>query len=157
MKKIIALLLSVCLLLVLTACDFNKISQKVEDGLEDAGALTTPPKNETTQSDPTGTAPTEDGKATFTVIVVHKDGKSKTFTYTTEEEFVGTVLEAEGLIQGNAGPYGMEITHVDGEKAVYTEDKAYWAVYEGEEYALQGIDTTPVVDGRTYKLVYTNA
>ena len=144
MKKIIALLLSVCLLLTLTACDFNKISQGVEEGLENAGALEeTPEKNQ--------------GKATITVIVVHKDGTEKTFTYTTDEEFVGPVLEADGLIAGNAGPYGMEITHVDGEKAVYTEDKAYWGVYEGEEYAMQGIDTTPVVDGRVYKLVYTNA
>ena len=144
MKKIIVLLLSVCLLLTLAACDFNKISQGVQEGLQNAGALDTTPKK-------------EEGQATFTVVVVHKDGTEKTFTYTTEEEFVGPVLEAEGLIQGNAGPYGMEITHVDGEKAVYTEDKAYWGVFEGEEYALQGIDTTPVVDGRIYKLVYTNA
>lgn len=144
MKKIIALLLTVCLLLTLAACDFNKLSQKVEEGLENAGALDTTPKK-------------EEGQATFTVIVVHKDGTEKTFTYTTEEEFVGPVLEANGLITGNAGPYGMEITHVDGEKAVYTEDNAYWGVFEEEEYAMQGIDTTPVVDGRTYKLVYTNA
>lgn len=144
MKKIIALLLSVCLLLTLAACDFNKISQGVQEGLQNAGALDTTPKK-------------EEGQATFKVIVIHKDGTEKTFTYTTEEEFVGPVLEDAGLIQGNAGPYGMEITHVDGEKAVYAEDKAYWSVYEGEEYALQGIDTTAVVDGRTYKLVYTNA
>ena len=51
----------------------------------------------------------------------------------------------------------MEITEVDGEKAIYNEDKAYWAVYEGEEYAMQGIDTTPVKEGATYKLVYTGA
>lgn len=144
MKKIIALLMTVCLLLTLTACDFNKISQGVQEGLEDAGALDTTPRK-------------EEGQATFKVIVVHKDGTEKIFTYTTDEEFVGPVLEADGLIQGNAGPYGMEITHVDGEKAVYTEDKAYWGVFEGEEYAMQGIDTTPVVDGRIYKLVYTNA
>ena len=143
MKKIIALLLSVCLLLTLAACDFGKISQGVQEGLQDAGVLDTTPKQE--------------GQATFTVVVVHKDGTEKTLTYTTDEEFVGPVLEADGLIVGNAGPYGMEITHVDGEKAVYNEDKAYWAVYEGEEYAMQGIDTTPVVDGRVYKLVYTNA
>ena len=98
-----------------------------------------------------------EGVATFTVIVVHKDKTEKSFTYTTTEAYVGTVLEAEGLIQGNEGPYGMEITHVDGEKAVYTEDNAYWAVYEEDQYALQGIDTTPVVDGRTYKLVYEAA
>lgn len=144
MKKIIALLMSVCLLLTLAACDFNKISQKVEEGLENAGALEETPQK-------------EEGQATFTVIVVHKDGTEKTFTYTTEEEFVGPVLVADGLIEGSDGPYGLEISKVDGEKAVYTEDNAYWAVYEGEEYAMQGIDTTPVVDGRVYKLVYTDA
>ena len=67
------------------------------------------------------------------------------------------MLEKEGLIEGNAGPYGMEITKVDGEQAIYNEDKAYWALFEGAEYALQGIDTTPVVDGGVYKLEYTGA
>ena len=99
----------------------------------------------------------QEGAAAFTVIVVHADGTEKTFTYETTEEFVGPVLEEAGLIQGNAGPYGMEITHVDGVQAIYNTDKAYWAVYEGEEYALQGIDTTPVVAGGIYKLVYTKA
>ena len=93
----------------------------------------------------------------FTVTVVHADGTSKDFSYETTEKYVGKVLQDAGLIQGNMGPYGMEIHTVDGEKAVYNEDKAYWAVYEGEEYALQGIDTTPVVDGGIYKLVYTGA
>ena len=93
----------------------------------------------------------------ITVTVVHADGSSKDFTYTTEEEFLGPVLLAAGLIEGNQGPYGLEISKVDGQKAVYAEDNAYWALYEGEEYALQGIDTTPVVDGKTYKLVYTCA
>ena len=89
------------------------------------------------------------------MIVIHADGSEKTFTYETAEEFVGPVLEAADLIQGNMGQYGLEITHVDGEQAIYNTDKAYWAVYEGEEYAMQGIDTTPVVEGKTYKLVYT--
>lgn len=144
MKKIIALLMAFCLLFALAACDFGEVSQKVTDTLEDTGILEE-------------SAKPNEGEKTFTVIVVHKDGTEKTLTYTTTESFVGPVLEKDGLIQGNAGPYGMEITHVDGEKAVYTEDKAYWAVYEEDEYALQGIDTTPVVEGRTYKLVYEAA
>ena len=49
-----------------------------------------------------------------------------------------------------------EIHTVDGIRAVYSEG-AYWAIYEGEEYAMQGIDTTPIVDGGVYKLVYTLA
>ena len=135
MKKWIAMLLSLMLMVSLCACVVMPATQQDEDETKDAAA---PMK-------------------TFTVTVVHKDGTSKDFTYETTEEFVGPVLEAEGLIEGNAGPYGMEITKVDGEQAIYNEDKAYWAVYEGEEYALQGIDTTPAVDGGVYKLVYTGA
>lgn len=90
----------------------------------------------------------------FTVTVVHADGTSKDFSYETEEEFVGPVLIEVGLIEGEEGPYGLMISQVDGEKIEDT-NKAYWAIFEGEEYAMQGIDTTPVVDGQVYKLVYT--
>lgn len=91
----------------------------------------------------------------FTVIVVHADGSEKTFTYESAETNVGPVLKEAGLIKGNDGPYGLEITEVDGEKAVYAEDGAYWAVYVGDEYALSGIDTTAITEGGVYKLVYT--
>lgn len=134
MKKLFAILLALALVLSMVACAPAKEEQ-----------------DETTGGDTGKTL------ASFTVVVVHKDGTEKTFTYETDEEFVGPVLQKAGLIQGNDGQYGLEITHVDGEKAVYAEDNAYWAVYEGDEYAMQGIDTTPVVDGKTYKLVYTGA
>ena len=91
----------------------------------------------------------------FSVTVVHADGTEKVFEYESAETNVGPVLEAAGLIKGNAGPYGLEITEVDGETAIYNTDGAYWAVYVGEEYAMSGIDTTPITDGGVYKLVYT--
>lgn len=145
MKKFLALMLAVLLVASLAACSFSKkVSDSVEKGLENAGVLEESPEPNT-------------GKATFTVIVVYQDGTEKEFSYTTEEAYVGPVLMAEGLLQGNEGPYGLEITHVDGVQAIYDTDKAYWAVYEGDQYAMQGIDTTPVVDGATYKLVYTLA
>ena len=130
MKKLLAILLCAVMLLGLAACGEK-------------------------QGEASGT--TGGAAVSFTVIVVHKDGSEKTFTYETNEEFVGPVLTEAGLLKGNAGPYGLEITEVDGEKAVYSEDGAYWAVYEGEEYALQGIDTTPVKEGQVYKLVWTKA
>ena len=133
MKKWIAMIMSVLVLVSLCAC--------------------TAPKTDVPQTTGGETQP----QKTFTVTVVRKDGTSKDYTYTTAEKYVGPVLEADGLIEGNAGPYGMEITKVEGVQAIYAEDKAYWAVYEGEEYALQGIDTTPAVDGGVYKLVYTLA
>ena len=95
------------------------------------------------------------GTKEFTVTVVHGDGTSKDFTYKTDAEFVGEVLLEEGLITGEEGPYGLYIYSVDGEKAVFEEDGAYWAFYVGDAYATQGIDLTPIEAGALYKLVYT--
>lgn len=136
MKKIVALLLVMVLGIAIVACGgtAEPVAPVTNQGSENAAG--------------------QEGKS-FTVTVVHKDGSEKVFTYTSSEEFVGTVLKAEGLIKGNDGPYGLEITEVDGEQAVYATDGAYWAVYVGEEYAMTGIDTTPITEGGQYKLVYT--
>ena len=98
---------------------------------------------------------TSQGAKTFTVEVVHADGGSKTFTYHTDEEFLGVVLEAEGLIKGEMGPYGLTIFEVDGERAVWEENGAYWAIFINGEYGMTGVDTTPVNDGDAFKLEYT--
>lgn len=97
----------------------------------------------------------EDGTKHITVTVVHKDQAKKEFTYDTDEEYLGTVLQAEGLIEGEEGPYGLMITAVDGETADWNVDQGYWALYVGEEYATTGIDTTPIHDGDSFSLVYT--
>lgn len=98
---------------------------------------------------------TSQGSKTFTVTVVHGDGSSKEFTYSTDEMYLGPVLQNEGLIEGEEGPYGMMINAVDGETASWDENQSYWALYVGEEYAVTGIDMTPVNDGDSFKLEYT--
>jgi len=98
---------------------------------------------------------TTEGEKSFTVTVVHADGTSKDFSYKTTELYVGAVLQAEGLIEGEEGQYGLYINAVDGESAVYEVDGAYWAFYVNGEYAMQGIDLTPIEDGAVYKLEYT--
>ena len=97
----------------------------------------------------------QSGKKTFVVEVVHGDQTEKIFTYTTDLEYVGEVLQKEGLIVGEEGAYGLYITSVDGEEAIYEENGAYWSFYVGEEYATQGIDLTPAENGAQYALVYT--
>ena len=98
--------------------------------------------------------PVQEGSKTITVIVVHKDGTEKTFTYHTDEEYLDKVLIAEGLMEGHEDQYGMVIDKVDGEEAIWERDSAYWSLYVGEEYATTGISLTPIYDGSTYKLVY---
>ena len=98
---------------------------------------------------------TAEGSKTITVTVVHKDGASKDFTCKTDEEYLGPVLLAEEIAEGKEGPYGLEITTVDGETADWNVDQSYWALFIGEEYATTGADSTPVTDGAVYQLVYT--
>lgn len=97
---------------------------------------------------------TAEGSKAITVTVVHKDGTEKVFTYKTDAEFLGQVLYGEGLIKAEGVDEGM-FNIVDGEKADWNTDKSYWSLYEGEEYAMQGVDTTPIEDGDSFKLVYT--
>lgn len=98
---------------------------------------------------------TAEGAKTITVTVVHGDGTSKDFTYHTDEEYLGPVLLTEGLVVGEMGPYGLMISAVDGEEAVWEVNNAYWALFVGEEYATSGADTTPIYDSSVFKLEYT--
>lgn len=98
---------------------------------------------------------TAEGSKTITVTVVHADGSEKVFEYHTDEEFLGAVLTAEGLVTGYEGEYGLVIESVDGETASWEENQSYWALFVGEEYATTGAGTTPIHDGDTFKLVYT--
>ena len=50
-------------------------------------------------------APTE-GQKTITVSVVDKDGASEEFTYQTDREFLGEVLQDEKLVEGEEGEFG---------------------------------------------------
>ena len=98
--------------------------------------------------------PTQGEKA-IDVIVIHADKSEKTFHYETDEEYLGALLQARGLVKGEPGPYGLYIKEVDGEVADYTENGSYWALFDGDEYATQGIDTTVLEDGDQFSLVYT--
>ena len=94
----------------------------------------------------------EQGK-TFTVTVVHKDKSEKTFTYTTTEANLGAALVKEGLVveSESAGMYNI----VDGETADWNVDQSYWCFYVGEQMAFEGMNTTEIHDGDSFKLVYT--
>lgn len=97
---------------------------------------------------------TSAGGKTFTLTVVHGDGTSKEFTISTDEEYLAPALKAEGILPESEGADGMYFT-VDGEKADYSVNQSYWGLFVGEEYAMLGINDTPVNDGDSFKLVYT--
>lgn len=98
---------------------------------------------------------TSAGSKTITVEVVHKDESKKSFTYTTDEEYLDKVLVGEGLVEDNQGPYGLYIEVVDGERADYNVDGGYWAIEQNGERAATGASEIPVGDGDSFALVYT--
>lgn len=95
------------------------------------------------------------GGKNITVTVVHGDGSERVFSYATDAEYLGEVIVAEGLVNGEEGPYGLYFDTVDGEQAVWEVDQAYWSILIGEEYATTGADGIALTDGGEYSLVYT--
>ena len=100
-------------------------------------------------------AQTVEGGKTITIAVVHGDGSKKVFTCSTDAEYLGEVLAAEGIAEGVEGPYGLEIHTVDAETADWNRDGSYWALYVGTDYATTGADGVVLTDGGEYMLVYT--
>ena len=100
----------------------------------------------------------EFGDGAVTALVEVKAGEqSVTFTVHTDKDNLGDALLEHSLIEGEDSQYGLMISHVNGMRADYTLDGAYWALYIGGEYALTGISSTAVEDGAHYELVYTAA
>ena len=91
-----------------------------------------------------------EGENSFIFIVVDKEGNQTTFDISTDKKFVGEALLDLGLIEGEAGPYGLYVKTVNGITADYDTDQTYWAFYVNDEYALSGVDTTDITYGYTY-------
>lgn len=96
-----------------------------------------------------------EGMKTVTVEVIHSDGNGKTFTYETEEEYLGALLKNEGLISGTESAYGLFVDTVDGEKADYDRDGAWWKLTCQGNDAETGADAVLLEDGGVYGWVYT--
>lgn len=97
------------------------------------------------------------GMKDFTVIVVHSDGTSKEFQYSSSQDYLGRALVEVGLVEDNQDQYGLYIHEVDGERAVWEENQAWWGIYIGEESAVTGADAIVLTDGGVYKLVFSVA
>ena len=101
--------------------------------------------------------PMGEGAATFYLVVRDLDGTAASFEIHTDAETVGEALLALELIEGEVGDYGLYINSVNGITADWETEQTYWAFYVNGEYAMTGVDTTPVMEGAAYELVKTNS
>jgi len=98
---------------------------------------------------------TVEGSKQVTITIIHKDGTEKTLEYGTDLEFLSELLLEKELVTGYASEeYGFTIESVDGVTADWAKDSAYWALYEGDEYATASAAGIVLVDGGVYKLIY---
>ena len=95
------------------------------------------------------------GSKTITVTVKDNEGNEVKFTIKTDAKTVGDALLENKVIVGDAGQYGMYIKVVNGLRADYDKDQAYWAFTINGEMAMTGVDGTDITDGGVYELVYT--
>ena len=58
-------------------------------------------------------------------------------------------------MEGSDSQYGLFIESVNGLRADYSANGAWWAIYIGSEMASTGVDGITLTDGGSYSLIYT--
>lgn len=135
-KRILSLLLILCLVLTLCACSKTKAPDLWENALY--------------------TEDTELGQGAKTVTVqVQAEDKTVSFTIHTDSATLGEALLEHGLVEGDMGEFGLYIKKVNGILADYDVDQSYWGFYSGGEYMMSGVDTTEISGGESYELIRT--
>lgn len=157
LKKTVAMLLVIISLFAFAACNNGEIKENpqntegtnvenVTDGIKKEGLWTNALYVEDTSF----------GEGAKTLKVkVEADGQNIVFTVKTDKETVGEALLEHSLIAGDESEYGLYVKTVNGIKADYDTDKAYWSFNKNGEYMMSGVDTTNFADGEQYELVYT--
>ena len=102
-----------------------------------------------------------EGSKNITIEVVNSENESEVYELKTDAQFLEQAmdeLEEQGLTyEASEGPYGLSVSKVNGERAVYEMDSAYWAFYVNGEYCSYGISQQPVEDGDAFEIVYEKA
>ena len=94
------------------------------------------------------------GEKTVMVTVVTDDNSVK-FTLNTDKDTLGDALKEYGLIEGDNGSYGLYVKKVNGIRADYDSDKAYWAFFKDGSPLEAGVDSTQINSGDSFEIRYT--
>ena len=98
------------------------------------------------------------GKGDTTLsFTVEMGDKSILLTIKTNASTVKDALDEHALIDGEQQSIGYMMSTLNGVRADWTLDGAYWAFYQNGEYMMTGIDQTPVNGDAAYEFVYTPA
>lgn len=128
MKKIIAMVMLVCL--VLAGCGAeNQEAVELKDG-----------------------ATVGSGSTTFQLVITDGDENEMHVNVKTNEKLLGDALQELKIISGEESNYGLYVTTVNGIYADYDNDKTYWALYIDDKYAEESISKVTVTEDAVYSL-----
>lgn len=164
--KITIRLFALLLTLVLFTLSFAACNKTATDNGAGTGAGTT---DGTTDGGETETQPSLWDGATYKenttlgtgahtlAITMEMEDKSILLTVKTNADNVKDALLEVGLIDGKQQAAGYMMSTLNGVRADWDLDGAYWAFYQNGEYMMSGIDTTPITGDVAYEFVYTEA
>jgi hypothetical protein len=133
LKSTLLIILSIVFILCLASCNEPAVEKK---GLWENA---------------TYTKDTTVGKGAKEVkIDIVADDQTITLTVKTDKATLGEALYEQGLIND---PSFFDV--LNGMKADWNKDQAYWCFYEGEEMMMVGVNATEISGGEHYRFVYT--
>lgn len=102
---------------------------------------------------------TQEGSKSIVIEVTDSKKVTKEYELKTDAEYLRQAMEEAGITFSGAESeeFGMMVDTVNGERADYTLDNAYWSFNVNGEYCNYGIDTQPVKDGDEFQIIYTPA
>ena len=136
MKKLICLLTTVVLCISLTGCVKEA---EVKDVWENAIH-----KEDTVIGS---------GKTEISVKVI-ADDKTVNFKVNTDKTMLGDALVEHKLIDGDKEAYGLYVKVVNGIRADYNEDKAFWSISKNGEALMTGVDNVEIKSGDAFEFTY---
>lgn len=100
-----------------------------------------------------------DGTKNITIEVVDNTATSTLYEITTTADFLQEAIEeTEGLeVTGTDGEFGLMVDTVNGIRADFTLDGAYWSFNVNGDYCNYGISEQPILDGDKFQIIYTPA
>jgi len=139
--KIALLLFAITILLLTAACTPDDIPDNTESA-KSAQVI-----------------PTDIGEGSISFIFEIKNDKEDITVWKvhTNETTVGAALVSVGLIEGTTSDMGLMVEYVDGLRADFMEDNAWWAFYINGEMAMAGVDSTEIEEGTLYAFIFTPA
>ncbi len=98
----------------------------------------------------------QQGEKNITVTVLYEDKTEKKFEISTEADNLGDALFEEKLVTEAEHESGFYNT-IDGVRAEYTADKAWWCITKGGEMTTVGANELAIADGDCFEITHTPA